>query len=181
MFGEDNIDYFSQVMGPSLIRFATASDLPSLVSIYNEAIRSGIATAHLRETNLEERAHWFRQFHPDRDPLYVMERQNTIVGYAYLSPYRPGREALSKVAEVSFYVARNLQRQGIGTDLLNHCIQEAKRLKMHALLAFLLELNQPSARLLSRLGFEAWGCFPDIVKLNGQTCSHLIYGLTLPS
>jgi RimJ/RimL family protein N-acetyltransferase len=60
-------------------------------------------------------------------------------------------------------------------------INDCKRLGLKNLLALLLEINQASIRMLEKFGFERWGYLPDIVKLQGRKCAHLIYGKQIAS
>jgi len=86
------------------IRFAHLADLPLLVSIYNQAIRSGNATGDTEEYQVTDRVKWFEKYNENEYPIYVAELENRVVGYCTLSPYRPGRKAMSGVAEVSYYL-----------------------------------------------------------------------------
>jgi L-amino acid N-acyltransferase YncA len=43
------------------IRFANRNDLPFVVEIYNQAIRSGCATGDITEFTIEQRIDWFNK------------------------------------------------------------------------------------------------------------------------
>ena len=101
------------------IRFANINDLPTIVKIYNQAIISKKATADIYPFKLEQRIDWFNKFDKNNYPIYIVEFNSKITGYATLSPYRTGRVALNKVAEISFYLDYNSLRQGIGSALIN--------------------------------------------------------------
>ena len=161
------------------IRLASNDDLPAIVEIYNQAIRAGNSTAHQRELLVQERESWFESFDPTSYPIYIAESREKTIAYGTLSPYRAGREALSSVAEISFYIDYDFHRQGIGSALMAHLVAEAKHLGKQHLLAILMDINQPSIGLLTRHGFIQWGYFPDIVNLKNQRCGHVIYGRAL--
>jgi len=161
------------------IRFSKTSDLPFLVDIYNQAIRSGNATGDLNEFHVNDRVDWFNKYDPDEYPLYVAEIENKIVGYCSISPYRPGRKAMATVAEISYYLDYSFHGKGIATALIHHAIDDCKRIKKETLLAILLDINVQSIHLMEKFNFEKWGSFPDIIMLHDKKCSQLIYGLKI--
>ncbi|MDA7501635.1 GNAT family N-acetyltransferase [Chitinophagales bacterium] len=163
------------------IRFAETQDLPSIVAIYNQAIKSKTATADIHEFELADRITWFEKYSKDSYPIYVAELNKEVVAYATLSPYRPGRAALSKVAEISYYVDFSFHGKGIGTELLEHVIADCKRINKKFLLAILMDVNVSSVGILNKFNFQEWGVLPGIVELEDSSCGHLIYGLDLGS
>jgi phosphinothricin acetyltransferase len=160
------------------IRFAIIEDLPQIVSILNQAVRARV-NGVLEEQNAEQRLKWFTNFGKDKHPIYVAEIDNRIVGYCYLSPYRSGRQAMSKIAEISYYIDTNYHRKGVATSLIQHVIDDCHRLGKDSLLAVLLDINSPSIELLKKFNFNQWGHYPDVIDLNGKRCGQLIYGLKL--
>jgi len=163
----------------TIIRLATDDDLPFIVEIYNQAIRSRTATGDMDEFKVEDRLEWFKKYDPDTYPLYVAESNKKVVGYCTISPYREGRRAMSEVAEISYYLDYSFHRQGIGTALLEYAISDGRRIGIKHLLAILLDINQPSIKLLEKLRFKQWGHFPDIIQLDGKKCGHFIYGRSI--
>lgn len=162
------------------IRFGTIHDLASIVDIYNQAIRSRIATGDLDEFKIEDRVVWFEKF-DDENPIYIVEVNDNIAGYGTLSPYRPGRGAMKTIGEISFFLDENFQSKGIGSFLVGHMIRDSHRIGKKTLLAILLDINEKSIGLLKKFGFQQWGHFPDIIELENQKCSQLVYGLKISS
>ena len=162
-----------------VIRPAESRDLPRLTEIYNQAIRTGTCTCDLTEFTEEARLPWFREHQDPAWPLFVCELDSAAIGYAYLSPYRKGREALQHVAEISYYVDFAFHGCGVGSALMTRTVAEARRLGYRSLIAILLACNEPSIALLRKSGFTEWGRLPEIAELPGGTCSHLYYGMTL--
>jgi len=160
------------------IRFANYSDLADIVVIFNQAVRARV-NGSLKEGTVESRSKWFSEFSQNEYPIYVAEQNNRVVGYCYLSRYRSGRQAMNKTAEISYYIDYNHHKQGIASALIKHAINDCKRVNKNNLLAILLDKNKPSISILEKFGFKQWGCFPDIVDLDGEICSQLIYGLKL--
>ncbi len=165
----------------STIRIARSDDLKRIVEIYNEAIRSKSATGNMDEFKESERVSWFNNFDEFSFPIFVSELEGIVVGYATLSPYRPGRRAMNKVAEVSFYVDYSYHNKGVATSLLNHVLLESNKIGKESLIAILLDINTKSVDLLKKFQFEEWGHLPNIIDFEGKKCGHLIYGLKLSS
>ena len=88
------------------IRFANIADLPGIVDIYNQAIRSRCATGDMEKFGVDERIEWFEKFNNDEYPIYVAEVDNRVVGYCTL---------MSSVAEISYYLDYSFHGKGIGT------------------------------------------------------------------
>ncbi len=113
-----------------IIRFANILDLPAIVYIYNQAIRTKCATGDLNEFMVDERKEWFDKFDINKYPIYVVEIAGKIVGYCTLSPYRPNRKAMQNVAEISYYLDYSFHSKGIGTKLLKHVIADCNRINL---------------------------------------------------
>ncbi|PTM10554.1 MAG: N-acetyltransferase [Bacteroidetes bacterium] len=158
------------------IRFANLNDLEAIVSILNQAISARI-NGLLQEESIESRTQWLQSFSQNNYPIYVAEINNKVVGYCYLSPYRAGRQAMSKIAEISYYIDYKHHKQGIASSLIQHAINDCTRIGKNSLLAVLLDINTPSISILEKFGFKKWGDFPNIIDLDGKICSQLIYGL----
>jgi phosphinothricin acetyltransferase len=162
-------------------RFAEHKDLADLISIYNQAIKSKCATGDLQEFKVEERLTWFQKFDKNRYPLYVVTYKNKVVGYCSLSPYRPGRKAMATIAEISYYLDYKYHKKGIGSALINFVINDCNRLKIKNLLAFVLDINTSTHKILEKFNFKKLGHLPEIIHLDEVTCGHLIYGLKINS
>ncbi|RYG36561.1 MAG: GNAT family N-acetyltransferase, partial [Chitinophagaceae bacterium] len=102
--------------------------------------------------------------------------EERVIGFASVSPYREGRQALEKVAEISYYLHPDHQGKGAGTFLLQQIIERTKQLKFKFLVAILLGSNSASIALLKKAGFEKWGELPGLAEFGAHTTSHLYYG-----
>ena len=161
------------------IRPATFDDLAAIVAIYNQAVAQRFATADLEPVTVEQRSAWFHEHDPTTLPIYVADRAGAVVGWCSLSAHRPGRAALRRTAEISYYVRADCRGCGIGTALVNHAITDAPRLGKHVLFAILLEKNTASINLLKKFGFELWGRLPDVASIDGELVSQVYYGRTV--
>lgn len=158
------------------IRIAERSDWSRIVDLYNEAVVTGYSTADTALATVDSKRSWLESHSADRYPVYVAELESLVVGWCSCSPYRPGRLALRRTAEISYYVARSHWRRGIGSELVRHAIADASRLDLRTFFGILLESNVGSAALLERLGFEKWGFLPGVADFDGEEIGHAYWG-----
>jgi phosphinothricin acetyltransferase len=161
------------------IRHANQNDLSSIVEIYNQAILASQKTADLDPVNIEERTKWFKEHVPDKYPIFVAEKDNVILGYLSISPYRPGRMALRHTAEISYYIHFDHHRKGVASNLIRHAIDACDSLQIKTLFAIIIDSNEASVWLLEKFGFTKWGHLPGVAEFDGCEFGHLYYGLRI--
>lgn len=158
------------------IRTAETRDWLAIIAIYNHAIDTRIATAHLEHVSVESRRGWFEEHKNPRYPIHVDESAGKIRGWCSVSAYRAGRGALAKTAELSYYVHSDFRRQGIATSLILYSVAKCRERGFENVFAVLLGVNRPSVELLLKLGFEQWGHLPGVAEIDGQKIDHLYFG-----
>jgi L-amino acid N-acyltransferase YncA len=158
-----------------MIREAREEDLPAIVAIYNASIPGRASTADTEPVSVDSRREWFRQHGPGRHPLWVAERGQRVAGWLSFGAFY-GRPAYAATAEVSVYVAPDLQRQGIGSELLREALLRAPGLRIETLLGMIFAHNQASLALFTRLGFERWALLPRVAELDGVKRDLVIMG-----
>jgi phosphinothricin acetyltransferase len=161
-----------------MIRDAKPEDLAAIVAIYNASIPGRMATADLQPVEVDQRQEWYRTHSPDRRPLWVLEREGEVAGWASLQSFY-GRPAYDATAEVSVYVAPRHQRQGVAHRLLSEVMKRAPGLGLQTLLAYVFGHNAPSLALFERHGFQRWGHLPRVARLDGVERDVVILGLRL--
>lgn len=142
------------------IRDAVLSDLPSMLAIYNDAVRNLTATFDLEEQNLDERKKWFAK-HGDKYPLIVAELDGCVVGYCCLSPFRD-KPAYTRSTELSVYISSNYRGHGIGSSLLAEILRRATALGYHTVIGGITGGNAVSVKLHEKFGFKCIGCFKEV-------------------
>ena len=157
------------------IRDAVESDLAAIVEIYNATIPSRRVTADTQPVTVESRLAWFRDRDWQSRPLWVMEQEQTVVGWLSFQSFY-GRPAYQATAEVSVYVAEAYQRRGIGQKLLQTAIQRSPQLGLKTLLGFIFGHNQPSLQLFEKFGFRQWGYLPQVARLDSIERDLVIMG-----
>ncbi|QDT43595.1 N-acyltransferase YncA [Gimesia alba] len=148
------------------IRPAEVSDLDEITVIYNEAILTTTATFDLEPQTREERLEWFES-HDERFPILVTEVEGHVAGWASLSRWRL-RRAYDRTAETSFYVKEEYRGQGIGRQLKQAIIEEARRLGFHTLIAGVAQGSEASLHLNESFGFEVVGTFKEVGNKFGK-------------
>lgn len=168
---------FSVKQNAALIfRIADLTDLPAIVEIYNQAVPSRTSTARIEPVTVDDRRSWFLEHDPHKYPVFVAEHEGQLVGWCSLSTYRPGRVALRFTAEISYYVDRKYQRQGIGKALVSHVVSLSPSFGIRNIVAVLIDRNDASRKLLEKLGFQMWGYLPRVLDFEGVECGEFYYG-----
>ncbi len=162
-------------MNPKL-RIAKIEDLPAIVAIYNQAVPTHRSTANTTPWNAEARKQWFDDHDSHRHPIFVAEMDGCVIGWCSLSVYRAGRAALRFTAEISYYVDTAHQGQGVGQALIRHAVEVSPSLGIKNIIAVLLDRNEPSRKLLEKLGFQQWGYLPRVLDFDGEECGEFYYG-----
>ena len=169
-----------------VIRPVKRSDLDAINKIYNREIREGTATWHTEEWSAAERSDWFlSHVESNTQPIFVCVQQDDmeekILGFSYLTNYRGSRGGFKYTRESTVYVDPEYQRKGIGTQLLNHSIEEARRLKLHVLIAWIDSTNSGSISLHESLNFEQIGVEGETGYKFGEWRSNIEMSLLLDS
>jgi L-amino acid N-acyltransferase YncA len=162
-----------------MIRAAIAEDIDSVVNIYNQAIDAGFQTAFTEKFSAAERMDWFQQHLENNFPIFVYVIEGEVAGWFSISPYRQGRDALRYTVEISYFVHRDHQKKGIGSQLMKFGLDACRQLGYKTALAIILEPNTGSIRLLEKSGFERWAYLPGVAVFKGVECSHIYYGIKL--
>ena len=113
-------------MSNTKIRPATEADLPAITAIYEHAVRHGTATFELDPPDLAEMTRRFRTLADGKFPYLSAELDGSVVGYAYVGPYRP-RPAYRFSVENSVYFDPKAQGRGIGKLIMHELIALSER------------------------------------------------------
>ena len=117
------------------------SDLPIIVDIYNQTIPSHQVTADLKPVTVEQRRNWFLSHTPEHYPLWVVARDDLVVGWVSLSPFY-GRAAYAKTTEISVYLDCSVQGQGIGSQVLTLVPKQLPVLGLTTIIAYIFSIFQ---------------------------------------
>ena len=137
------------------VRPAVRADLLRINLIYNEEIRTGVATWDHHPWSFEERERWFEQQDP-LEPVLVLEFDGVVAGFGYLSWYRE-MIGYQYTREDTLYIDPTYQHQGFGFMLLQALIIQARSRRIRALIAQIEATNEASIALHERFGFVRLG------------------------
>ena len=160
------------------IRRAVRSDLPAIVTIYNQAVVSTVATFDLEPKTVEAREPWFAQ-HDERFSIFVTERFGQLAGWSALSHWSE-RPAYANTCEISLYVEEGHRRKGIGRELMQAAIEHAERVRFHTILSRVASENAASIRLHDLFGFRRIGTMREVGFKFGRYLDVDLFQLMLP-
>jgi len=158
------------------IRTSTPDDWKAIIDIYNQGIDDGYCNAFTTHISVESQRGWLEMHDGTEYSIFVAETGKAVVGWISLSPYRKERKGFRKTGETSYYIDRRFRNQGLGGKLMGFALEKAPDHGLDTLLAFLLDINKASVRLLEKHGFTCWGHFPGIADFDGFICGQYVYG-----
>ncbi len=133
-------------------RAAVASDLPGILGIYNDAIRTSTAVYDDQPHTLEMRTEWFRGKAASGLPVLVVDEGEGVAGFGTYGLFR-NFTGYRFCVEHSVYVAEKKRRRGYGRLLISTLIETAASQGMHSMIAGVDAQNEVSIRLHTALGF----------------------------
>lgn len=150
-----------------IIRTATAADAQGLAEIYNHAVENTVAILNETLVDAENRAAWVAQRQGDGFPVLVAEEHGQVIGYASYGPWRPFH-GFRETVEHSVYVRDGQRGKGLGRQLMQALIDQAKADGLHMMVAAVTAGNDASIRLHEALGFEVTARMPQVGQKFGE-------------
>ena len=138
------------------IREATAGDRDAIWDIFREVVTARDTYAFDPGMSRHDAlGYWFQA----DTRTYVAESRGRILGTYILRPNQSGGG--SHVANAAFMVAPDARGQGIGREIAEHCLSEARLLGFRAMqFNFVVSTNDSAVRLWQKLGFKIVGTLP---------------------
>lgn len=139
------------------IEDATATDLPAILAIYNDALLNTTAIWNETLVDLDNRQAWLAERNAAGFPVLVAhDAAGEVLGYASYGTWR-SIEGFRHTVEHSLYVRSDQRGQGLGPLLMQALIERAKAAGLHVMVAAIEAQNSASIRLHERLGFTISG------------------------
>lgn len=135
-----------------MIREALETDLPEILTIYNDAILNTTAVYHYKPHTMEARLDWYKQKIEAGQPILVFEEDGKVLGFATYGPFRPW-PAYKYTIEHSVYVHKEARKKGIATKLLKELIAIAEKQEYATIVAGIDASNEGSIIVHEKLGF----------------------------
>ena len=151
------------------LRSMQVGDWPQVARIYSEGMATGYATF---EQELPDYSTW-DSAHMKACRI-VAESDGKIMGWVALSPVS-SRCVYGGVGEISVYVARDAQGQGIGKKLMKELIAASEEAGLWSLQAGIFPENTASIKLHEQSGFRYIGKRERIGQINGTWKDNLLF------
>jgi phosphinothricin acetyltransferase len=146
---------------PTILRDSQEPDCDVIQSIYAHHVLFGTASFEITPPTVDD----IRQRRADIVakglPYIVAERDGAVVGYAYVTLYRP-RPAYRFTVENSVYVQDGLAGEGIGSKLLVELIRRCEQAGYRQMIAVIGDSSPASVALHKRHGFDQVGLFRSV-------------------
>ena len=113
------------------VRQAEVDDAEEILEIYKPYVENTAVTFEYTPPSLEEMENRILE-RKGKYPFLVLENDDRILGYAYLSPFKE-RDAYNWSAETSIYLRLNQRGRGLGTILLEALEKEARKMNLLSL------------------------------------------------
>lgn len=155
------------------IRTASEIDKPAIWQIIKAVIAGGDTYVFAPDSDESEMLTLWLS--PEKYP-YVAELDSKIVATFWLKANQPGLG--SHVANAAYMVSPDAHGNGIGREIAEWSLDEARRLGFTAMqFNFVVKSNEFAVRLWQKIGFEIIGEIPDAFnhKSNGLTNAYIMY------
>ena len=143
------------------IRDAMHDDLPAILEIHNDAIRTTTAIWDEHEVDLDDRREWFGARRSAGLPVLVAELDGTVIGFATYGPWRP-KTGYRFTVENSVYVHPDHRGRGAANALMPALIEHARAGEVHAIVAGIEAANAGSIALHEKFGFRRVALLPEV-------------------
>ncbi len=145
---------------------ASEEDMLEVQAIYAPHVIHGLSSFETEAPSVEEMQQRRSGVLSKGLPYLVVRQQGKVLGYCYLSPFRP-RYAYRFTLECSVYIAEGQQGKGLGKRLMTEAIKRAEAGGWRQMMAVIGNSeNIASVRLHESLGFYLVG------QLNGVGYKH---------
>jgi L-amino acid N-acyltransferase YncA len=155
------------------IRPAVESDFAAMWVIFKAVVAPGTTYVFAAETSYEDAlGYWFAP----GIASYVAEDAGRIIGMYKLVANQ--RDLGSHVANASFMVNPSYTGKGVGRDMGQHCLREAKKAGFLAMqFNFVVSTNKAAVSLWQKLGFTIVGTLPKafLHKSLGYVDAYVMY------
>lgn len=148
------------------IRSYQPKDLHAIVDILNYYVKNDVCIFQMEPYPLTEIENKFKEILPTY-PIFIVEKQGTIVGFAYGARWRD-KPAYAQSVETTIYIHPEYKHTGIGEPLYRQLITTLSKMNFHLLVAGMTMPNGGSEKLHIKLGFEKVGEFKDAGMKFGQ-------------
>lgn len=159
---------------PVIVRRATQDDLEAAVDMFIEVAAEGRWIGTELPVDREARLHRWRESMDDpRNAFFVAVEGDRVIGNAVLK--------WVGASDLGMAIAADHRGRGVGTALLEACIEWAERKDIHKMELKVWPHNEPAIALYEKFGFEREGYMKrHYRRRNGEIWDCVLMGLVLP-
>ena len=144
------------------VRDATAADLPAMAAIYDEQVRTSVATFDTEPRGTAYLGEKLAGTDDGNVVLVACTAEGTLLGYAFSGPFRP-RPAYAGTKEVSVYLAESARGRGLGRSLYAALLARLDAApSVHTQVAVVALPNDASVALHRAMGFDQVGVLREV-------------------
>lgn len=136
-------------------------DLPQILAIYNEVIRTSTAVYTELEFDASHGQAWFEAKLASGYPFVVERDASGVTGFGSFGEFRAWPCYRASV-EHSVHVRSDCRGRGIGRRIVRHLMERARALDKHVMIAGIDADNAVSISLHESLGFTVVGHFHEV-------------------
>lgn len=141
------------------IRPSRDDDIPTIAEIYNYYVSNSTCTFEITPPTIDEMANRRMDVLEKKLPYLVAQMDDSIVGYAYCTWFKP-RAAYRFSVESTIYIVSERCGQGLGRQLLDGLIHQAELAGARKMIATIADSSQErSIHLHRNAGFVHVGMF----------------------
>lgn len=147
---------------PIEVRDARAGDLAAMAAIYDEQVRSSVATFDTEPRGAAYLGEKLAAVDEGNVVLVAWAPGGDVLGYAFSGPFRP-RPAYAGTKEVSVYLAGSARGRGLGRTLYAALLARLDAAPgVHTQVAVIALPNDASVGLHRAMGFEQVGVLREV-------------------
>lgn len=150
------------------VRDASDSDLPDILEIYNDVIRTSTAVYSVEPVALDERRQWLTARRALHFPVLVAADASQVLGFASFGEWRGSWNGYRYTVEHTVHVRADVRRRGVGRELVEALVPRARDLGKHVMIGGIDATNLDSILFHKRLGFERVAHFREVGRKFGR-------------
>jgi L-amino acid N-acyltransferase YncA/mannose-6-phosphate isomerase-like protein (cupin superfamily) len=139
---------------------------PAVIEIFNHYVTQSFAAYPDQPVPREFFAR-FQQMIQGYPAYVAVVDSGQVAGFGFLRPFHPAN-TLRRTAEVTYFIAPQFTKQGIGSTLLKQLMDDAARRGIDSLVASISSRNEESIAFHRKNGFRECGRFERAGRKNGQ-------------
>ncbi|MCK4429379.1 MAG: GNAT family N-acetyltransferase [Candidatus Aenigmarchaeota archaeon] len=162
------------------IREAELSDVLGITELINSVSKEEIHQTINWIKTADERRELFKVYlkkaEKGRKIMFVCIEDDKLIGSASASR-KSGKR--NHVWEIGYQIKKEWRGKGVGSGLLSKLLKSLKNMKAEQAIAWVVETNKNSIKLLRKFGFKETGKIKNGVKTGSNYCDYLIFQLEL--